>query len=78
MVSFPLTHTPPPPPPPPTPTHPHQRILTLCTARLADVGRLWASGDLGSAGLDAAAVRRLVTALFEDTPSRRATLAAIK
>lgn len=62
---------------PPT-THTTQRILTLCTARLADVGRLWSTGDLAAAGLDAQAVRRLVTALFEDTPSRRATLAAIK
>lgn len=55
-----------------------QRILTLCTARLADVARLWSSGDLAAAGLDARAVQRLVCALFEDTPTRRSTLAAIK
>jgi hypothetical protein len=62
----------------PLPPSCSQRILTLCTARLADAAALWSSGDLAAAGLDAASVRGLVTALFEDTLSRRSTLGGIK
>lgn len=52
-------------------------VLALLPLRLADIVARAATGAPARAGLGPRPLARLVDALFEDTPARRAAMAAI-
>ena len=62
----------------PPPKRPLQELVLCLSSRLADIVARSDGGRLAAAGVGPRDAARLVEALFEDTPARRAALARVR